>query len=599
MKSELKQKLKKYLKGEGDMSLNISSKRVYFLWGFFFFLIICICLRIYYLMVYSPDWLISKGDDLIVRTQQDDVHRGRILDRNGVELASSVPKHSISLYRRSFHESKKPKKELDEQLKVLATLVGMPYQILHDKVYASNKGEILLAKEVESFVAAQIKEMGIPGVSQSKILHRYYPTAEVNAQLVGITNVDGIGTEGIEKQYNDYLLSIPGQRRIKKDNKNNIIEYIGTYKEEKKAEDLYLSIDERIQFKAYTALKYAVEINQATSGSLVLIDAWTGEILAMVNSPSYNPNNRDNYESRRARNRAVTDSYEPGSTTKPLIAMGALAHNRIDWRRVIDCRPFLVNGKRITDSHAMNSGTLSEVIKFSSNTAMAHVALEMKASEIISTLSIFGYGKKTNLNLVGESAGSLPKITNKTRISDIERATMGYGYRLRATPLQIAQAYSIFANKGIRKPLSIIKVDTPPVGTRVLNEAETKRMLDALESVVEGGGTGSLARVPGYRIGGKTGTAKVAESGGYGKYYMGSFVGIAPMSNPRFAMAVIINEPHAGKFYGGVVAGPVFSEVMQKTLELYNIPPDDLNPDGSMKTIKDKDRILRSKQKKN
>ena len=599
MKSELKQKLKKYLKGEGDMSLNISSKRVYFLWGFFFFLIICICLRIYYLMVYSPDWLISKGDDLIVRTQQDDVHRGRILDRNGVELASSVPNHSISLYRRSFHESKKPKKELDEQLKVLATLVGMPYQTLHDKVYASNKGEILLAKEVESFVAAQIKEMGIPGVSQSKILHRYYPTAEVNAQLVGITNVDGIGTEGIEKQYNDYLLSIPGQRRIKKDNKNNIIEYIGTYKEEKKAEDLYLSIDERIQFKAYTALKYAVEINQATSGSLVLIDAWTGEILAMVNSPSYNPNNRDNYESRRARNRAVTDSYEPGSTTKPLIAMGALAHNRIDWRRVIDCRPFLVNGKRITDSHAMNSGTLSEVIKFSSNTAMAHVALEMKASEIISTLSIFGYGKKTNLNLVGESAGSLPKITNKTRISDIERATMGYGYRLRATPLQIAQAYSIFANKGIRKPLSIIKVDTPPVGTRVLNEAETKRMLDALESVVEGGGTGSLARVPGYRIGGKTGTAKVAESGGYGKYYMGSFVGIAPMSNPRFAMAVIINEPHAGKFYGGVVAGPVFSEVMQKTLELYNIPPDDLNPDGSMKTIKDKDRILRSKQKKN
>lgn len=599
MKSELKQKLKKYLKGEGDMSLNISSKRVYFLWGFFFFLIICICLRIYYLMVYSPDWLISKGDDLIVRTQQDDVHRGRILDRNGVELASSVPKHSISLYRRSFHESKKPKKELDEQLKVLATLVGMPYQTLHDKVYASNKGEILLAKEVESFVAAQIKEMGIPGVSQSKILHRYYPTAEVNAQLVGITNVDGIGTEGIEKQYNDYLLSIPGQRRIKKDNKNNIIEYIGTYKEEKKAEDLYLSIDERIQFKAYTALKYAVEINQATSGSLVLIDAWTGEILAMVNSPSYNPNNRDNYESRRARNRAVTDSYEPGSTTKPLIAMGALAHNRIDWRRVIDCRPFLVNGKRITDSHAMNSGTLSEVIKFSSNTAMAHVALEMKASEIISTLSIFGYGKKTNLNLVGESAGSLPKITNKTRISDIERATMGYGYRLRATPLQIAQAYSIFANKGIRKPLSIIKVDTPPVGTRVLNEAETKRMLDALESVVEGGGTGSLARVPGYRIGGKTGTAKVAESGGYGKYYMGSFVGIAPMSNPRFAMAVIINEPHAGKFYGSVVAGPVFSEVMQKTLELYNIPPDDLNPDGSMKTIKDKDRILRSKQKKN
>ncbi|WP_294495927.1 penicillin-binding transpeptidase domain-containing protein [uncultured Ruminobacter sp.] len=601
MKFALKQKIKKFFCGEGDMSIRISPGRVYFLWAFFVFLIVCICLRIYYLMIYNPEWLISRGDDMIVRTQEDDIHRGRILDRNGVELASSVPKHSVSLYRKSFHESKKSRKELDEQLKVLATLVGMPYQTLRDRVYASQRGEILLAKEVEAFAAAQIKEMNIPGVSQSKILHRYYPTAEVNAQLVGITNIDGIGTEGIEKQFNDYLLSIPGKRRIKKDNKNNIIEFMGTYQEGKKAEDLYLSIDERIQFKAYTALKYAVEINQATSGSLVLIDAWTGEILAMVNSPSYNPNNRDDYESRRARNRSVTDSYEPGSTTKPLIAMGALAHNRINWTRIIDCRPFMVNGKRITDSHAMNSGNLSEVIKFSSNTAMAHVALDMKASEIINTLRIFGYGSKTNLDLVGESSGSLPKITSRSRISDLERATMGYGYRIRATPLQIAQAYSIFANRGIRKPLSITKVDTPPAGTRVLNEKETDRMLKALESVVEGGGTGSLARIPGYRVGGKTGTAKVAESGGYGKYYMGSFVGIAPMSNPRFAMAVIINEPHAGKFYGGVVAGPVFSEVMQKTLELYNIPPDDLNPDGSMKTIKDKDRerYLKNKQAKN
>lgn len=597
MSSFLKKKLKFFFKLNQKAPLEVTNGRVYTFWGVIAFLSFCVLLNLFYIMVYDPSMLLKEGNKRIQRTELDGIQRGMILDRNGELLAVSVPANSVSLYRKNFLETKKfTREQLDEKLQILAPLLGVEYQELHNKVYASQTGEFTLAREVDSSIQKSISELHIPGLSFSPVLHRYYPTAEINAHLVGITDSDGVGSEGVEKQYNEYLLSIPSKRLIKKDNKNNIIEDLGIYEEGKKAEDLYLSIDERIQHYAYITLKYAVEINQATSGSLVLIDAKTGEVLAMVNSPSYNPNNRADYESRKARNRAVTDAYEPGSTTKPLVAMGALAHKKINWQRVIDCRPFFVNGKRISDSHAMNSGTLKDVIKFSSNTGMAHLALDMKASEIVDTLSIFGYGEKSNLNLVGETSGYLPKINPKRRISDIERATMSYGYRIRVTPLQLAQAYSIFANKGIRKPLSITRVDSVPTGTRVLKEAEAVKMLDALESVVEGGGTGSLARIPGYRVGGKTGTAKVAESGGYGKYNTSSFVGVAPMSNPRFAMAVVIYEPHGGKVYGGVVAGPVFSEVMGKVLELYKIPPDDLNPDGTMKTIKDKDRYLRMKK---
>ncbi len=590
----------------GSGELLVSRGRTVLILAAVLVVVLGIAARLFYVMIYDPGWLIAKGNDRIVRIKKDSQKRGMILDRNGEQLAVSVPAYSVSLYRKSFHEAlRKPavRAAMEDKLKELACHVcdcGDPaapgpardecYRNMRRKIFSSDRGEIVLAKEVDSFALSRIRELAIPGVNQSQILHRYYPTAEVNAHLIGRTDIDGIGTEGIEKQFNDYLLSVPGKQRFKKDNENNFIENVGTVLEEKKAGDLFLSIDERLQLKAYTALKYAVEINQATSGTLVLIDAWTGEILAMVNSPSYNPNSLESYESRKARNRAVTDSYEPGSTTKPLIAMGALARKTVGWDDVFDCRPFEVNGKRISDSHKMASGNLREIIRFSSNIGMARVALTMKAGEIVDTLAAFGYGSRTNLGLIGESPGFLPKIRSKGRISDIERATMGYGYRIRATPLQIAQAYSIFANRGVRKPLSITKVSAPPAGTRVLNAAETARMLEALESVVEGGGTGTLARIPGYRVGGKTGTAKVAESGGYGKSYLASFVGIAPMSNPRFAMAVVIFEPHAGKFFGGTVAGPVFADVMGRVLELYNVPPDDLNPDGSMKTLRDKDR---------
>ena len=291
----------------------------------------------------------------------------------------------------------------------------------------------------------------------------------------------------------------------------------------------------------------------------------------MVNTPSYNPNNRGQYQGFRARNRTVTDTYEPGSTVKPLVAVSALEHGITNWSEIFDTRPFNIGGKRVTDSHRMAQGGLGDILKYSSNIGMAHIALRMPPQQILDTLSQFGLGTDSGTGLMGESSGMLPV---RRRWSDIERATLGFGYGLRVTPLQLASAYATLANKGIRKPISILKVSEPPQGEQVVSRKDAEAVMLQLESVVEHGGTGTKAEVPGYRVAGKTGTAKVAIAGGYGKDYVGAFAGFAPVSNPRFAMVVIINEPHGSAYYGGMVAGPTFAEVMSGALQLYNVPPD-------------------------
>lgn len=301
------------------------------------------------------------------------------------------------------------------------------------------------------------------------------------------------------------------------------------------------------------------------------MDVVTGEVLAMVNTPSYNPNNREQYQSFRARNRAVTDTYEPGSTVKPIVAMSALEHGVTSWKEVLDTRPFSIGGKVVTDSHRMASGGLFDILKYSSNIGMAHLALRMQPQWITSKFEEFGLGQDSGTGLMGESSGMIPL---RSRWSKIELATLGFGYGLRVTPLQLTAAYAALANKGIRKPVSVLKVSQSPKGERIIDPLIAEQVIHALESVVEEGGTGGKAAVPGYRIAGKTGTAKVATAGGYGKDYVGTFVGFAPVSNPRFAMVVIINEPHGTSYYGGSVAGPTFAEVMSSALQLYNVPPD-------------------------
>lgn len=572
----------KFWNGKSNVNYQLAFWRKFVVLGGITLLFGALVGRLAYNQFINVDFLESKANDRLLRTLKGNMERGVIVDRNGERLAVSVPVGDILIDRHDFKEGATHIKH-EAKLREMASLLHIDYDTLLKRVFEPKVGRTFSVKRrVDENIVDYIASLHLRGVFVERALRRYYPTAEINAHLLGRTDVDGNGSEGIEKQFNDYLLSIPGKSRMHKDRHGNIVEYLGVVKETRHARNLVLSIDERIQQKAYKALKYATEIHQATSGSLVLIDAWTGEILAMVNSPSYNPNKKDGYKPYKARNRAVTDLYEPGSTTKPLIALKALELGKTSWREVFNTQSFLVNGKMITDSHKMDSGNLFDILKYSSNTGMARIALRLEPNELKAAVKDFGYGSLSGIGFVGESKGRIP---NRRRWSELDKATMGFGYGFMVTPLQIAQAYATIANKGIVRPLSILKLDPNniPAGTRVAQEKDVKKVLDALEAVVEDG-TGSQAAITGYRIGGKTGTAKVAVAGGYGKDYVGTFAGIAPMSNPRFAMVVVINEPHAGKFYGGVVAGPVFAQVMERVLQIYNIPFDNLNEDGSVKT---------------
>lgn len=579
----------------GGTQNEVSKRRIMLFWGMLFLLIAALFGRISWLMFWSAGDLVSKSNDRILRTATELQERGVIYDRNGEMLAHSVPMRAVVIHAKSFHDYHE-NRNLDKEatIKELCELLRADCQSLSKKLREPRNRHVTVARQVDPQLADYIKSLKIDGVYVNPELRRYYPTAERNAHIIGMTNIDGAGIEGLERQYNDYLLSSPGKVRRIKDSRGNVIENLGVVKEGKEANDLVLSIDERLQSVAYKTLKYHAEINKATSASLVLIDAWTGEILSMVNYPSYNPNSRESYAPYRARNRAVTDTYEPGSTTKPLVAVIALGKGVTTWNEVFDTLPFQVQGKQIKDSHYMASGNLFEILKYSSNVGMARIAMRMDPRDIVKGLESFGYGSRTNIEFSGENTGRLP---HRKRWSNIEKATLGYGYGITVTPLQVAQAYSVLANHGIKKPLSILKVDKAPEGVRVAREKDVDLVLKSLEAVVEGGGTGTQAMITGYRVGGKTGTAKVAVAGGYGNDYVGTFAGIAPMSNPRFALVVVINEPHAGKFYGGAVAGPVFSDVMKRCLELYNIPPDDLNPDGTLKTPAQKKKDIANKKR--
>ena len=522
-----------------------------------------------WIQIVDPDRLRLEGDLRSLRTTADESGRGMVTDRNGEQLAVSVPVQAVWADPKVVHESG----SLDNTRawQALAEVLGLDVKELTSRIADPRRRFVYLQRQITPSVAEYVSKLKLAGVNLRRESRRYYPAGEISAHIVGMTNIDGSGIEGVERSFNEWLTSVPAERKVRKDRQGRVIENIGIVKEGKKANDLVLSIDQRLQSLAYRSLKYATEVNKATSGSLVLLDVTTGEVLAMVNTPSYNPNNRGQYQGFRARNRTVTDTYEPGSTVKPLVAVSALEHGVTNWSEVFDTRPFNIGGKRVTDSHRMAQGALGDILKYSSNIGMAHIALRMPPQQILDTLNQFGLGSDSGTGLMGESSGMLPV---RRRWSDIERATLGFGYGLRVTPLQLASAYATLANKGVRKPISILKVNEPPQGEQVVSRKDAEAVMLQLESVVEQGGTGTKAEVPGYRVAGKTGTAKVAIAGGYGKDYVGAFAGFAPVSNPRFAMVVIINEPHGSAYYGGMVAGPTFAEVMSGALQLYNVPPD-------------------------
>lgn len=547
--------------------------RVYFVSGIMLLLFVSLVARATYIQVLEPGKLERQSDMRSLRTKTTQVQRGMISDRNGVELAVSVPVQTVWADPKVIAEhntlANKPRR-----WQALADILELDVAELQRAVANPKRRFVYLKRQVSSpAVADYISKLKLDGVYLKNESRRYYPTGEVSAHLVGVTNIDDRGIEGIEAAFNDWLTGTPGKRQIRKDRSGRTVEQLQVIEEAQQPGDIRLSIDQRIQALAYQELKKATEYLQATSGSVVVLDIDSGEILAMVNTPSFNPNNRHELKPHRMRNRAITDTFEPGSTVKPMVVAGALASGKVKPDKVIDTSPgwMMLGGSRVKDSRNHGEMALGEILQKSSNVGISKLALEVGADDLLENFYALGLGSSSGSMLTGESSGYL---TNRRRWSDFELATLSFGYGLTVTPLQLARVYAILGAAGTRYPLSIMKRDAKPVGEAVIAPRVARQMISMLEAVTQEGGTGIKARVKGYRVAGKTGTARKAVAGGYGDNYVATFAGLAPASDPKLAIAVVINEPSGDKYYGGDTAAPVFSKVMGGALHYLNIRPD-------------------------
>ncbi|MBU6519409.1 peptidoglycan glycosyltransferase FtsI [Pantoea sp. B270] len=540
--------------------------------------------RVAWLQVISPDKLVKEGDLRSLRVQEVPTARGMISDRAGRPLAVSVPVNAIWADPKELTEHGGV--TVDSRWKALSDALSIPLDQLAARVNANPKGRfIYLARQVNPAIGEYVKKLKLPGIYLRQESRRYYPAGQVTAHLIGFTNIDGQGIEGIEKSFDKWLTGEPGERTVRKDRYGRVIEDISSV-DSRAAHNLTLSIDERLQALVYRELNNAVAFNKAESGTAVLVDVNTGEVLAMANSPAYNPNNLSNTPKDVMRNRAITDIFEPGSTVKPMVVMTALQRGVVKENSVLNTVPYRVNGHEIKDVARYNELTLTGVLQKSSNVGVSRLALAMPSSALVETYSRFGLGKPTNLGLVGESSGLYPQ---KQRWSDIERATFSFGYGLMVTPLQLARVYATIGSYGINRPLSITKVDPPVAGERVFPEDLVKTVMHMMESVALPGGGGVKAAIKGYRIAIKTGTAKkVGPDGRYVNKYIAYTAGVAPASRPRFALVVVINDPQAGKYYGGAVSAPVFGAIMGGVLRTMNIEPDALPTVDKNELVKNK-----------
>ncbi len=536
-------------------------------------LALCVLLsRVAWLQVISPDKLVKEGDLRSLRVQAIPTSRGMISDRAGRPLAVSVPVNAIWADPEELHDTGGV--TLDSRWKALSDALSIPFDQLATRVNANPKGRfIYLARQVSPAISDYIIKLKLPGIHLREESRRYYPTGQVTSHLIGFTNIDGEGIEGIEKSFDKWLTGAPGERTVRKDRNDRVIEDISSV-DSSAAHNLMLSIDERLQALVYRKLNNAVAFNKAESGIAVLVDVNTGEVLAMANSPAYNPNNLSNTPKEMMRNRATTDIFEPGSTVKPMVVMTALQRGVVRENSVLNTVPYRVNGHEIKDVARYNELTLAGVLQKSSNVGVSRLALAMPSSALVETYARFGLGKPTNLGLVGESSGLYPQ---KQRWSDIEKATFSFGYGLMVTPLQLARVYATIGSYGIFRALSITKIDPPVAGERVFPESLVKTVVHMMESVALPGGGGVKAAIKGYRIAIKTGTTKkVGPDGRYVNKYIAYTAGVAPASHPRFALVVMINDPQAGKYYGGAVSAPVFGAIMDGVLRTMNIEPDAL-----------------------
>ena len=528
--------------------------------------------RVAWLQVINPDRLVKEGDLRSLRVQAVPTSRGMISDRAGRPLAVSVPVNAIWADPKELHAGGGV--TLDSRWKALSDALSIPLDQLAARVNANPKGRfVYLARQVNPAIGEYVKKLKLPGIHLREESRRYYPAGQVTSHLIGFTNIDGQGIEGVEKSFDKWLTGAPGERTVRKDRFGRVIEDISSV-DSRAAHNLTLSIDERLQALVYRELNNAVAFNKAESGTAVLVDVNTGEVLAMANSPAYNPNNLSNTPKDLMRNRAITDIFEPGSTVKPMVVMTALQRGVVKENSVLNTVPYRVNGHEIKDVARYSELTLTGVLQKSSNVGVSRLALAMPSSALVDTYARFGLGKPTNLGLVGESSGLYPQ---KQRWSDIERATFSFGYGLMVTPLQLARVYATIGSYGINRPLSITKVDPPVAGQRVFDESLVKTVMHMMESVALPGGGGVKAAIKGYRIAIKTGTAKkVGPDGRYVNKYIAYTAGVAPASHPRFALVVVINDPQAGKYYGGAVSAPVFGAIMGGVLRTMNIEPDAL-----------------------
>ncbi|MFV0662508.1 peptidoglycan D,D-transpeptidase FtsI family protein [Denitromonas sp.] len=519
-----------------------------------------------YLQGVNDDFLQAKGESRYARVIEIPATRGKITDRHGTVLAASTPVKSIWAIPGDA-------KLTPADARKLAGLLDIDVRDLNHRL-GKDGDFVYLKRQVPPEVAERVAEMKLAGIHEQREYRRYYPGAEVMSHLLGFTGVDDHGQEGVELAYDGQLNGKPGSRRVIKDRRGQIVEDVESIRTPQEGKDIALSIDAKVQYLAYSALQSAMETHRAKAGSVVVLDARSGEVLAMVNAPSFNPNNRESLTGAQLRNRAVTDTFEPGSVLKPIIAAMALESGKFRFDTVIDTGNgrMTVANATISDTKPHGRLTVAEVIQKSSNIGTVRMAMTFKPQEMWQVYDEMGLGASMQLGFPGEATGRLrPASTWRP----IEQATMAYGYGVSASLMQLARAYLVFARDGEMIPVTLTRSEAPPQGGRRVVSAQTARETRAMmEMVTQTGGTAVHGQVPGYRVAGKTGTSHKLEGAQYTTKYIASFVGLAPVSDPRLVVAVMIDEPSGKRYYGGQVAGPVFSRVMAGALRALSVPPD-------------------------
>ena len=527
--------------------------------------------RAAYVQVVGNDFFQRQGEVRFARTLELPANRGKILDRNGLILASSVPAASIWAIPEDVEQDKP---EIRAKLKELARLMDMPLATLNAKLSDEDKTFVWIKRQLDWEVGQKIAELGIKGIYQRKEYKRQYPEGESVAHVVGFTNVEDRGQEGMELAFNDLLAGKAGSRRVIKDRLGRVVEGVGDVIPPVDGRDMQLSIDSKVQFFAYQKLRDQVQAHKAKAGSVVVLDAVTGEVLALANYPSYVPDKRQNLTGEQLRNRAITDTFEPGSTMKPFTIGLALESGRVRPGTLVDTTPgrLTITGSTISDTHNYGVLTVEGVIQKSSNVGTTKLAMQMPAREMWETFSAAGFGQKPQIGFPGAVGGRLrPYKTWRP----IEQATMSYGYGLSASLFQMARSYTVFAHNGQIIPATMLKSSEPAVGVPVFSPQTADAVRKMLQMAAGPGGTGQKAQTLGYSVGGKSGTARkqVGKSYSSGKY-RAWFTGMAPIDKPRIIVAVMVDEPSNGVYYGGAVAAPVFSEVVQQTLRMMGAQPD-------------------------